>query len=219
VGIARYVLVFGLTGCLLTSCRQHGCTDPDATNHNPKAKVSDNSCIYPPDHCTDVIDARDGAKYKAIKIGDLCWMTNNLNYESPSSWCYDDSAINCDSHGRLYRWDKARQICPDGWHLPSFSEWMELLDHFGGVDGAGSSLMQGGASGMEIMVSGMNQWSGPSQYQYEFKNLDVSGYYWTSSEHQAGTSAYAISFSKSSMTASVNVMQEAHGLSCRCVKD
>ncbi len=30
------------------------------------------------------------------------------------------------TYGCLYDWETAQKVCPDGWHLPSDKEWMEL---------------------------------------------------------------------------------------------
>ncbi len=31
--------------------------------------------------------------------------------------------------GVLYNWEAAMQACPEGWHLPTESEWQELYDY------------------------------------------------------------------------------------------
>ncbi len=75
-----------------------------------------------------------------------------------SSFCYNDSAEYCEKYGRLYLWSAAmdsagtwslngkgcgyenecsptypvRGVCPEGWHLPSRTEWSILLTAVGG---------------------------------------------------------------------------------------
>ena len=73
-----------------------------------------------------LLDNRDGKNYLTVKIGDLEWMAENLNYESEYSECYEDSPGNCEIFGRLYIWSEAKNVCPDGWHLPSENEFRSL---------------------------------------------------------------------------------------------
>ena len=93
-------------------------------------------------------DERDGQVYKTVKIGNQWWMAENLNFvdtqntENFKSSCYNNEPDNCTKYGRLYRWRtamadslnlndydfKARGICPEKWHVPSFNEWKTLVD-------------------------------------------------------------------------------------------
>ncbi len=96
-----------------------------------------------------ITDSRDGKTYKSVKIGNQTWMAENLNYQaSRSSECYDDDPEWCYLLGRLYDWatamdipsfcnssacpgqiqTKHRGICPSGWHIPSDTEWMTLIN-------------------------------------------------------------------------------------------
>ena len=71
-------------------------------------------------------------------------MAENLNYESIGSWCYANERKNCDIFGRLYTWatavDSAQGICPEGWHLPTPTEWTTLFTAVGGKETAGKVL-------------------------------------------------------------------------------
>ena len=75
----------------------------------------------------EMIDERDGQVYKTVVIGEQTWMAENLNFETESSYCYNDSAKYCDKYGRLYTWESAKNVCPTDWHLPTQTEWSSLL--------------------------------------------------------------------------------------------
>ncbi|MBO4437544.1 MAG: hypothetical protein J5791_11750, partial [Fibrobacter sp.] len=85
-------------------------------------------------------DLRDGQTYRTVKIGNQVWMAENLNFETDSSYCYNDSAKYCAKYGRLYEWSAAMEACPSGWHLPDTAEWRTLLDAAGGDSIAGTML-------------------------------------------------------------------------------
>ncbi|MEE4257445.1 MAG: FISUMP domain-containing protein [Bacteroidales bacterium] len=82
----------------------------------------------------------EGKTYHGVMIGEQCWMKENLDFETGSSWCYGDNPANCETFGRLYNWETimngavssvavpsgVRGICPEGWHVPSDREWMIL---------------------------------------------------------------------------------------------
>jgi len=110
-------------------------------------------------------DSRDGKTYKTVIIGTQTWMAENLNYVTAKSSCYDGNSDNCTKYGRLYSWAAAmdsagiwstngkgcgyrfcsptypvRGICPEGWHLPTETEWETLTTAVGGKSVAGKML-------------------------------------------------------------------------------
>ena len=94
----------------------------------------------------------EGVFYSTVQIGTQCWMGDNLNdgkfINSDQSqtnnselekYCYNNDEKNCEKYGGLYQWDEmmkytsnsgSQGICPDGWHIPTFEEFTELMNYF-----------------------------------------------------------------------------------------
>jgi uncharacterized protein (TIGR02145 family) len=115
------------------------------------------------------VDERDGQSYNTTTIGNQVWMAENLNYSTEDSYCYNDEESNCEEYGRLYEWASADTACPAAWHLPSTTEWEELLDNLEGEEFAGGHLkstsgwkwdMNGTDDcGFSALASGIDDWS------------------------------------------------------------
>ena len=108
-------------------------------------------------------DKRDGKKYVYVVIGTQTWMAENLNYEAEGSLCYENDEANCEIYGRLYEWEIAKRVCPDGWHLPRNEEWSELF-RFVDSQTAGKHL------------KAKSGWNTENPYGAKIENLDTYGF-------------------------------------------
>jgi uncharacterized protein (TIGR02145 family) len=76
-------------------------------------------------------DPRDETLYPTMGVSGTLWLANDLYYKTRESWCYKDED-KCGEHGRLYSWEAAKKACLAGWHLPTETEWFNLIEAVGG---------------------------------------------------------------------------------------
>lgn len=69
-------------------------------------------------------DPRDGQTYAIVAIGKQVWMAENFRYDIEGSMLNPNNPS--PKYGRLYNGIAAQKACPNGWHLPTDSEWNEL---------------------------------------------------------------------------------------------
>lgn len=170
-------------------------------------------------------DSRDGQEYKTVKIGDAVWMAENLNFEVEESWCYTRFNYECRKYGRFYNWDVAKNVCPEGWHLPSAAEFDALIAAVGGKDSAGVKLKS--SDGWSHYGNGSDEFgfnatpSGFRDYRGRFDRQTLYAYLWSATEDPAGSSKKAVGVHMMAGRNDVSVYPytKDFALSVRCVKN
>ena len=80
---------------------------------------------------------KSGNEYDVVQIGEQCWMRENLRTTKFADGTDIDAANyhatdNVAVQGYVYDWlatSDAAGICPDGWHVPSATEWTQLTEY------------------------------------------------------------------------------------------
>jgi len=179
-------------------------------------------------------DTRDGQTYKTVKIGEQTWMAENLNYITDRywrfgdttdfniSWCYNNDISYCYKYGRLYDWNTAETVCPNGWKLPSREDWNRLVTTAGGWKTAGKKLKS--KSGWNENGNGTDNYgfsalSGGFRYVYGgFSGVGYYGYWWTATEYPGGD-AYGRGMYCYDGIVYEGYLDKSYGYSVRCVAD
>ncbi|MBN1187266.1 MAG: T9SS type A sorting domain-containing protein [Bacteroidales bacterium] len=166
---------------------------------------------------SDCIDM-NGQTYATVVIGDQIWMAENLNLElQEGSWENGEFS-------KLYPLDVNSRICPSGWHIPSYHDWLELSDYLGGDELSGEKLKSNN-TWYESDVQG-NNISGFSALPGGFYIPDSTlyydryfgGYWWSNTEYAEGEYVGCrLSFDSKEMT--YYAIPQEYGLSVRCIKD
>ncbi len=137
--------------------------------------IEDPHCYEGSPTCILFTDNRDGQVYKSTTINGVTWAAENMNYSGHDEqgnktfeigYCYgaEDQLDNryCSLKGRLYTWYEAmgldsvsplmidttiyqQGICPNGWHVASMREWVEMITYVAETHDATTKI-----SGFEI---------------------------------------------------------------------
>jgi uncharacterized protein (TIGR02145 family) len=150
-------------------------------------------------------------------------------------YCFDNDVKNCNTYGGLYQWGEAVQyqggvsnsqfkttiydgnvqgICPDGWHIPTVSEFETLLTT---VNSDGSSYLAVGqgngtnTTGFSALLTGQRYFIGI------FSEFNALTFFQTSGN--SGDNLYLTSNGSNSLIYLTNGGFGGSGISVRCIKD
>jgi len=192
------------------------------------------------------ITAQDGKVYKTVKIGNQTWMAENLNVNTyrngdtipqvqdpktwssltTGAWCYYGGKTETGAkYGKLYNWyaiNDPRGLAPEGWHIPTDSEWATLTTFLGGKIESSAKIKsmrgwsQGGNGSNE---SGFNALPGGTRSINEaFSFVGDYGYWWTSSSFD-GYSAWNRFLAYNNNYIGRSTGWKQFGNSVRCIKN
>lgn len=171
-------------------------------------------------------DPRDGKSYDIVQIGSQTWMAENLNYEAEGSACPEGDDRKCSKYGRLYTWEVAQKVCPEGWRLPDRADFEQLIASAGGMDFAGEKIKS--TSGWFKKGNGSDEFSFnalPAGYRLggsesapgKFDGIGGYAHLWTASETPDGLAHYLF-LDFSTKAAKLSAFGKDEARSVRCVR-
>jgi uncharacterized protein (TIGR02145 family) len=199
------------------------------------------------------IFAQSKSDTASVKIGNQTWMLRNLDVrhfrngdeifhaktnkewkqaakEGRPAYCYynNDPAYG-EKYGLLYNWyavNDARGLAPEGWKIPSDTEWATLVNFCGGRLVGGSKLKEAGLDhwkgdphGTSTNSSGFTAL--PGGYVNEGPNTtsvvkNAVAFFWTSTNSKKWPFYYSLSFSAPNVGHAS--LRPGLGMSVRCIK-
>ncbi|MBN2172994.1 MAG: T9SS type A sorting domain-containing protein [Bacteroidales bacterium] len=201
------------------SMGESGITDSPSTNMDYSFQFATNiPCIGVP-----TVDY-EGQIYNTIQIYSQCWFKENLNVgemipatQSQTNnniiekYCPVDGEYYCNNFaGALYQWDEmmnyayepqGQGICPDGWHIPTDTDWKVLEGAADSNYGIGNPEWdnidwRGSDAGGNLKQTGTTNWMSPNTgatdafgfsalpggyvVQNEYWGGEWKGYFWSS---------------------------------------
>jgi uncharacterized protein (TIGR02145 family) len=205
-------------------------TEGETGSHVITVNVVSGQPVVP---CPEAITiSYEGQTYNTVKIGDQCWLKENLNLDTENSRTYEDDPANGQSYGRLYNWEEANSACPPGWHLPTYDDWCTLVQHVDGSATCAQETEVGIDAGFKLKANNgwLDQQSGSDQFGFRaqpagyfsdggsFEELGRNGRFWSSTEASDGSGSF---WSMNTKTTKIVNGKTAKGglLSVRCIKD
>jgi len=208
----------------------------------------------------------DGNIYNTVQIGNQEWMAENLrvthyrdgtaitivtdntawSYLSTEAYCINNNneSNEVDTYGALYNWyavSNSSNIAPEGWHVPTHDDWIELEMYLGmsesdivpngsyrgtnegsklagyndlWMDGGLETNSEFGSSGFAALPHGYRYHENGGYYGIGYHN-----YFWSSTEFPSGESAFRRGMSYDNSGIYADAYYKRFGCAVRLVRD
>lgn len=194
----------------------------------------------------------DGNSYTVIPIGTQSWLKENLKtgrlndgspiplvtdgstwsvYTTPAYCHYNTDVVTFNTYGALYNWYAVNsgKLCPTGWHVPTYTDWLALIAFLGNTSDAGGKLKEAGTSHWTSPNTGATNEFGftalPGGCDYtgstwNFFGVGSAAFWWSSTPTSDPKFIYCptLDFSTANLLWAA-YMSKSEGLSVRCIKD
>ena len=190
------------------------------------------------------------SEIETVKIGNQEWTVENLDVSryrngdiipevndpkewanlKTGAWCYyyNDPRYG-KIYGKLYNWyavNDPRGLAPEGFHIPSDTEWTKLTDYLGGREVAGGKMKAIGTSLWNSPNNNATNDSGFSGLPGASRSDDGTyglityhGHWWSLSEFNIITDAWCRYLHHSNGLAYKSWSNKKNGFSVRCLRD
>ena len=163
---------------------------------------------------TEIPFVPDEKAWNALKTPAYCWFRNNID--------------NKEIYGALYNWYAVNtgKLCPAGWRVPDYNDWMILATFLGDPEVAGNRLKESGMKhwknsdtnspddlGFTALPGGMRRFSGVFQ-----DNAESFAVWWSSTEINQ-KEAWSRGLQDISTRFWSGPYDKRSGYSIRCLKD
>ena len=183
---------------------------------------------------------------KTVKIGNQVWTAENLDVsqyrngdlipeaktaeawskagaEGKGAWCYYKNDLkNGKKYGKLYNWyaiNDSRQLAPEGFHVASKKEWVNLIEFLDDFNAAKIQSETGWKDGSGTNTTGFTALGGGCRYGGgDFIKITEIGWWWTSTE-DVPTQGWSLFMMGEYQSIQLSEASERNGYSVRCVKD
>ena len=154
-------------------------------------------CKWAPDNYVEI----GGRKYPVVKIGNLYWISENLDYIDEQFYTtyhqYEPTALKINGHdeyGKYYNYhgrQRIRDILPEGWRVPQSSDFSNLINVVGSNN---SSLLRTDTQWSNSGLNTLKFNAYPSGYISYFSSPSDVGsiFYCESYTHQGGNRFYQL---------------------------
>ncbi len=201
--------------------------NPGSSSSKPPEESSSSEAGFP---CGDSTMTRGGVEYETVKIGKLCWTAENLRYKDAipekNYTCSLSDDSDCATYGLMYNFAGAKEVCPDGWRLPTKTDLDNLHDY---LKKATSEL----AGNWLKSLTGWNGEPGNGSNKSKFNGLPAgicdedaecamvgnAGYWWTSEESSMDFRYVLLLKGNSDEWFNNEELDEIYYASVRCVRE
>jgi uncharacterized protein (TIGR02145 family) len=198
----------------------------------------------------------DGNNYNSVTIGAQTWMAENLKTTRYSNgdligttvpmtlditaeispkyqWPCGGNESYVSTYGRFYTYwavTDSRNVCPEGWHVPTDPEWESLKTFLGGASVAGGRVKEIGTAHWQAPNTGAEGPNGnesgftalPGGYRAidgHFVSLTITGYFWSTTQNPTPDWAWGQGLHNDDAILLRGGYFKNDGASVRCLKD